>query len=617
MQEKFCGKCGRPLDTATGKCPVCDKYQTIDADEAQMTVAPVPVVAEKKDKKLSEGKKTALIVSAIVLVFAVALTGILIAVLKKDKQPEKKLGNEEVEAVETTYITYLNEHLIPEMGGVITEGYMETETGEGIHSVSLTDMDGDGMDEMLVFYSKHTGERLSECIACYEYDETAEHNVSQRGEYESVQELNLGLNADNESTALYSVEVNGKTYYVYENRQVGMYGDAVVKIFVFENGRLVELANVYETDWEVYSTNLPDSIEIDNSDFFSYIPKVDYISDIFDGDTKYLYYEYREDLFDEEPSAVYDKYYDNSDKAVEAVFESFGIKRNYSAKVRTEGATDRNDIELPDGAKAIYTYAGWFEGDEMRSEIKDYSDLQRILKQTAAKTTAAQTVTTTKPVETTTAAPLKPLTAAELQEAEDFIDCVFVFGCENYNCNNISYEEYIKNFELSFFAGSGIYNMLYGGHETFYTPDHPDPLNRFTDYEQSAEYTVLSKSNIDWIAENVLNIPMEKINNADMTAACSAFVQEDIAVDAYCYNNNYYIAKTGGWGWSSGIKCLDSKPLGDGKYIIYVGTYDPEEQMDKEELILHDKGEVIVQPKTVDGKKIWSVYSSKITWQGN
>ncbi len=422
MQEKFCGKCGRPLDTATGKCPVCDKYQTIDADEAQMTVAPVPVVAEKKDTKISEGKKTALIVSAIVLVFAVALTGILIAVLKKDKQPEKKLGNEEVEAVETTYITYLNEHLIPEMG-VFKEDGISTNPN-GIKSVSFVDVNRDGVEEMIVAVSQTENNAVSDKFICYKYDENAEKKVSQTGDFTlysdngefSRSKLSFNTPASelygNNSSAFYTVEYEGKTYFVYEyvtavySEAEGVIYSEEAHVLTFEDGQLREVGNLTVDGLTgVYSKLVPSAISIDNSDLPQYFAEDNYLESVCQKGYKVLFYD---QWYQDMGGVEYRKYYDSTDSAEKAFFACFGINRESTVRYIEPVSINRYiTLTIPENAKPIFTYDLWAEGNGRKCEFKDFSALKELIasKESTTASTAPAVTETKKAADTNTVTP--------------------------------------------------------------------------------------------------------------------------------------------------------------------------------------------------------------------
>ena len=163
----YCGKCGSEIDKKTGLCPNCDAAALEKVQE---------VNTKKSLKKAKYRGVTAII--ALILVIAIVVSSVVFAF---SKGWIGNNGEEEKKKVQTTYITYLNKTIIPEIGEY--DSNHPESSNEGVHSALFCDLNNDNKEEFIVAYSKENGNNIDFNISCYEYDEetkdpeNAEENV--------------------------------------------------------------------------------------------------------------------------------------------------------------------------------------------------------------------------------------------------------------------------------------------------------------------------------------------------------------------------------------------------------------------------------------------------------
>ena len=410
MQARFCGECGSELNE-NGLCPNCSP-----SEES------APKTAEKDktqdNTKSNNNKKILLAVLSVVLVFAIIISVGIITTGKRRGERQTATestdsGNTDQENVQTVYVTYLNEVLIPEWGLLYADGNQANQ--EGIASVSLTDADKDGTEEMIVLRSKKNGESIDNIITCFEFNEQAEKNVEQTGEFIAFSDSSqyntsnfcLGaspntINSDNGNmaSALYQVEYNSKIYCVFECitacyfEAEGIIHNETAKIYAFENGAFKEVGDLtvqYRTG--VYSAKLPKELPIDNSDLAQYYAQDSVLKEICQsGKTVLHYVQYFQDSGN---GVIYDKYFDNTLDAFAAFFDCWGIKKySFFDSDNPEDVSRYIHLIIPENAKPINTYAAWIDGNRIKTEIRDYTDLQGLLNNettTAAVTKSPET----------------------------------------------------------------------------------------------------------------------------------------------------------------------------------------------------------------------------------
>jgi len=217
---------------------------------------------------------------------------------------------------------------------------------------------------------------------------------------------------------------------------------------------------------------------------------------------------------------------------------------------------------------------------------------------TTQKETTTKATTTTKP---TTSSVYLEATANELKQLQDFLNstaCTTDSLCTSYNCNNISYTQFVENY-LFFVSGDSFVYGKYFNAPVYNYEDTPDPLNKFmaVDYEwKNGQYFKYSKSNIDWIMKNIYNIPSSTI---------SSFSANSIEDDDTYYKDGYiYQEKHVGFG-SSGlyIEVNSHTRLNDGRYSVSFTEIN--EFSGKPE----GRATAIVSMKNINGKRYWTLHS--------
>jgi len=480
----YCGKCGSEIDKKIGLCPNCDAAALEKVTEAN---------TKKSLKKAKRRGFSAII--ALILVIAIVVSSVIFAISKG------WIGNnseEEKKKVQTTYITYLNKTIIPDVGEYDSD-HPES-SNEGVHSALFCDLNNDDNDEFVVAYSKKNGGNIDFNISCYEYDEEtkdpvkAEENVELIGTVTPSTEPDYTENKDDvfhfpNETIVYSITYENETYIVCEHMSWMDMWSYECHIYKIEKGTFIEVSNIFVpnigTDGTriVYSNKLPEKLDIDNSDFDYSITK--YVSnsvyaESFKNTESILFYKEGGGS-----TYIYDKYYNSEESAVADFFKCYGI-------VNKQYYTEQNDhiaINHPDKTDLIYSYCYYWEYDEdgntiEKYEINDYTDWKSLIENTDKSN-----------VELNNNLP----TEDEQKLFEKMLnDSAFVWYYGSLN-ENTEYEQ-LMDFIINESVPSGLYTAFYGELPDGYY-EHKDPKGKFDggfSYELNAD-------KVDWILQNVLN----------------------------------------------------------------------------------------------------------------
>lgn len=378
MEKRYCGKCGSEIDKNTGLCPNCDATALEKVYEAN---------TKKSLKKSKRRGVTAII--ALILVFAIVVSSVVFGVSKG------WIGNnseEEKKKVQTTYITYLNKTIIPEIGEYDSD-HPES-SNEGIHSALFCDLNNDDKEEFVVAYSKENGGNIDLNISCYEYDEEtkgpekAEENVELIGTVTPSTEPDYTDNNEDEyhfsnQTIVYSVVYNDKKYIVCEHLSWLDEYNYECHIYTVENGKFIEVSNIFRERFGtsgaeyVYSKYLPDEMKINNDNFeFSL---AGYMNEM-----KHSFYDYNYSILFYQDSGedgyeyIYDTYFDTANAAVCEFFKCFGITKNNYIEDSPIRITNPNESDL------IFSYLYYWEYDEdgnivEKYEINDFTDWKSLI----------------------------------------------------------------------------------------------------------------------------------------------------------------------------------------------------------------------------------------------
>lgn len=374
----YCGKCGSEIDKRTGLCPNCDA----------VALEKVREVNTKTSLKKAKRRGFSAII-ALMLVVVIVASSVVFAVSKG------LIGNnseEEKKKVHTTYVTYLNKTIIPEIGEYDSD-HPES-SNEGIHSALFCDLNNDDKEEFVVAYSKKNGNNIDFNISCYEYDEEtkdpekAEENVELIGTVTPSTEPDYSENNEDvfhlsNQTIVYSIVYNDKTYIVCEHLSWLDEFNYECHVYTVENGKFIEVSNIFRERFGtsgaeyVYSKFLPDDMKINNSDFeFSL---AGYMNEM-----KHSFYDYNypilfyQDSGEDGYDYIYDTYFNTASAAVCEFLKCYGIiKNNY---------IDDNSMRIsnPDEADLIFSYLYYWEYDDDSNEIEkyeinDYTDWKSLL----------------------------------------------------------------------------------------------------------------------------------------------------------------------------------------------------------------------------------------------
>lgn len=374
----YCGKCGSEIDKKTGLCPNCDTSALDKVQEAN---------TKKSLKKAKRRGVTAII--ALILVIAIIVSSVVFAFSKG------WIGNnseEEKKKVQTTYVTYLNKTIIPEIGEYDSD-HPES-NNEGVHSALFCDLNNDNKEEFVVAYSKENSNNIDFNISCYEYGEEtkdpekAEENVELIGTVTPSTEPDYTENNEDEihlsnQTIVYSTVYNEITYIVCEHLSWLDEFNYECHVYTVENGNFIEVSNIFRERFGtsgaeyVYSKLLPDEMKINNTDFeFSLAAYMNEMQHSFyDYNYPILFYQ---DSGEDGYDYIYNTYFDTANAAVCEFLKCYGIIKN--------SYIEDNPIRItnPDESDLIFSYLYYREYDEdgndiEKYEINDYTDWKSLI----------------------------------------------------------------------------------------------------------------------------------------------------------------------------------------------------------------------------------------------
>lgn len=196
-------------------------------------------------------------------------------------------------------------------------------------------------------------------------------------------------------------------------------------------------------------------------------------------------------------------------------------------------------------------------------------------------------------------------TKEEIDEIENFIWSVFSAYetiLIEFDCETMTYQKFIDEYLTHLGGDSFLYGYYFGESEYSYQ-ENLDPLKRFVpiDYDEwhTGYYFKYSKDNVDWIATNILNISIDSIADVNF----DDYKRED----RYYYDGYYYHEQHWGMGDSGNYPTvIDYKRLDDGKYSVIIR----EDNSFTETTI--GAVEAVIALKNIGGKRLWSIYSSKL-----
>lgn len=411
----FCGKCGSEIDKKTGLCPKCDA----DALEKLQEVN-----AKKSLKKAKCRGITAII--ALVLVVAMIASAIILAVSKgwigeSTKDTEQK--------IQSTYVTYLTENIIPEIGAYDSE-HPES-SNEGVHSALFCDLNNDSNKEFIVAYSEKNENNIDFNISCYTYQDDSnaleDHNTNGNGvdligtanvvsQVDYTEDKNTENHLSNE-IIVYSALYNEQTYIIVEylNDTTNASCSYECHVYTMNNGIFVEVGNlfvqkiatpIFDTAVPValYSTILPEGMSIDNSDFdYGVINNIidmgenwqEQFDTLTDENIPILYFL---DVCFSYPEYQYDTYYSSQNDAVAGFFDCYGItKQDGFISIGSDINTYPYFWLNYPSENLIFSYKYYKEnsnnvGDENaiseKYEINDYTDWKSLISEDDSKQAA-------------------------------------------------------------------------------------------------------------------------------------------------------------------------------------------------------------------------------------
>lgn len=491
--NKFCGKCGNEIDKNTGLCPNCDAAALDKVQE----------VNTKKSLKKAKRRGFGAII-ALILVIAIVASSVVFAVSKgwigNNKEEEQK-------KVQTTYVTYLNKTIIPEIGEYDSD-HPES-SNEGVHSALFCDLNNDDKEEFVVAYSKKNGDNIDFNISCYEYDETtkdpdkSEENVELIGTVTPTTEPDYTENDEDvfhlsNQTIVYSVVYNDKTYIVCEHLSWLDEFNYECHVYTVENGKFIEVSNIFRERFGtsgaeyVYSKLLPDEMKINNDDFeFSLAGYMNEIKHSFyDCNYPILFYQ---DSGEDGYDYIYDTYFNTASEAVCEFLKCYGIiKNNY---------IDDNSMRISNHSESdlIFSYLYYREYDDDGNEIKkyeinDYTDWKSLLN--SDDSINERTDSTDKEYNPT---------EEDCKLFEDMLNRTSWIWYLNgdLDINKITLEELIERFIILDSMPCGMYTNFWKIPESDYI-DVNDPKNEFSGCYK------LNADNVDWIIKNVFCLTPER-----------------------------------------------------------------------------------------------------------
>lgn len=408
----YCGKCGCEIDKDTGLCPRCD-FEALKK---------IRDFKSKRSRKKSARMKFGWLI-ALILVVAIVASSVVLAV---SKGWIGSSDEEESLQIRTTYITYLNSTIVPEIG--VYDADRPESSNEGVYSALFSDLDDDDKDEFIVVYSSKNGDNIDFNISCYSYqsnntvnssdDESGvEHigTINALSEADYTEDDNLENHLSHE-IIIYSASYNDKNYIILEylNDTTNSECSFEIHVYTIENGQFAEVSNlfvktiftpIFDTAFPraVYSTKLPESLMIDDSDFdFSLLESIinygefwkNRFSVLEEDDSTILYFtEYGCFSYSE---YVYDTYYSSDSAAVEGFLSCFGVSLPDGYITIGDDITEFPYFWLnyPDNVDFIFTYK-YYQISEYgdtyydvtiteKYEINDYTDFGSLINEEAA-----------------------------------------------------------------------------------------------------------------------------------------------------------------------------------------------------------------------------------------
>ncbi|MBQ5995183.1 MAG: hypothetical protein IJL63_04955 [Clostridia bacterium] len=455
MNAKFCGKCGTPLDTVTGKCPVCDKQPTAPNQQyaapnrtytapnqppfaqnvqpqytapnqprytGQVPPAVRPQVAAQN--AADKNKKLIIILASAAGAFVLILLIIVLALTGSGSKPETASytpaaqsteASEQNADVEAVFREYVTTALVPQYG--VFDGNDPANRPLGMYSAQVTDFEHDGRKELAVAHTEKRNDDISYVLTVYGCDggitegKTAADVIRQEGSAVvcSVPDY-TALSTEQLPTerSMYTFEHNGKTYLAFEAVSWLEGYEYEAHIFTVDGGRLTEVANLFHTNNGIgykvlYSNRLPEGMNKSNAGFPNVPETEDEKKNYVDKGYIVLYYEAGMGS-----DYTYGNGYSSSDEAAKDFFGHLSLNRSTNV-VGNDNAHGREfSLDSSAGVNNIFSYLyyrEYIDGIYTKDiySFKDYTKLSEFIKQSAPETTAkpqtaaAQTPTPSAP----------------------------------------------------------------------------------------------------------------------------------------------------------------------------------------------------------------------------
>ncbi len=254
----------------------------------------------------------------------------------------------------------------------------------GIYCAELADLDGDGIDELVIACSEKGTDEIVykiDCLSCSDGQVRKLSSFTAFTAADNSSELYGGYNWPLEHI-IYTFDYNGKTYVAVEYLTWVDTYDYGCRVYALEDGSFTEAANIIVPaigtvgNRLAYSTALAPSMTVDNSDFdTAAFEGGEYVKSAYCSEDSYILFY----IDGYENPAVYDKYYSNVDDAVVDFFAHFGIERGGFLKTN-ETAPDFALVRY-EGCNIITDFGYWFsyDNDEPHVVFTDNSDLKQFI----------------------------------------------------------------------------------------------------------------------------------------------------------------------------------------------------------------------------------------------
>ena len=448
MERKFCGKCGTPLDTVTGKCPVCDVRQNAPNQQyaapnrtytapnqppfaqnaqpnytgqaqqpntapnqprytGQVPPAVRPQVAAQN--AADKNKKLIIILASAAGAFVLILLIIVLALTGSGSKPETASytpaaqsteASEQNADVEAVFREYVTTALVPQYG--VFDGNDPANRPLGMYSAQVTDFEHDGRKELAVAHTEKRNDDISYVLTVYGCDggitegKTAADVIRQEGSAVvcSVPDY-TALSTEQLPTerSMYTFEHNGKTYLAFEAVSWLEGYEYEAHIFTVDGGRLTEVANLFHTNNGIgykvlYSNRLPEGMNKSNAGFPNVPETEDEKKNYVDKGYIVLYYEAGMGS-----DYTYGNGYSSSDEAAKDFFGHLSLNRSTNV-IGNDNAHGREfSLDSSAGVNNIFSYLyyrEYIDGIYTKDiySFKDYTKLSELIKQSAPETTA-------------------------------------------------------------------------------------------------------------------------------------------------------------------------------------------------------------------------------------